>query len=91
MHPAFSREFVEFAEVMKSWSTNGLSLIHIFIAHRLSTIKNADEIFVLTENGVEERGDHETLLEMGGIYSNLYRAQFKDLDPEEFVGSDMAG
>ena len=63
----------------------------LVIAHRLSTIKNADEIFVLTENGVEERGDHETLLEMGGIYSNLYRSQFKDLDPEEFVGTDMAG
>ena len=37
----------------------------IVIAHRLSTIKNADEIVVLTENGIEERGSHEELLKAG--------------------------
>ena len=42
------------------------------IAHRLSTIQNARKILVLTENGVEEEGTHEELLEMGGIYSHLY-------------------
>ncbi|MCM1544246.1 MAG: ABC transporter ATP-binding protein/permease [Ruminococcus sp.] len=42
------------------------------IAHRLSTIKNADRILVLTENGIEEQGTHEQLLELGGIYSKLY-------------------
>lgn len=42
------------------------------IAHRLSTIRNAQRILVLTENGVEEEGTHEELLELGGVYSHLY-------------------
>lgn len=42
------------------------------IAHRLTTIKNADEILVLTENGIEERGTHSELLEKRGIYYHLY-------------------
>jgi len=44
----------------------------ITIAHRLSTIKNADEIIVLTENGIAERGTHDTLLEKNGIYAGYY-------------------
>ena len=44
----------------------------ITIAHRLSTIKNADEIIVITENGITERGTHETLLEKNGIYAGYY-------------------
>ena len=44
----------------------------ITIAHRLSTIKNADEIIVITENGIAERGTHETLLEKHGIYAGYY-------------------
>ena len=43
----------------------------IVVAHRLSTIKNADEIIVLTENGIEERGTHQELVEKNGIYSKL--------------------
>lgn len=42
------------------------------IAHRLSTIKNADNILVITENGIEEHGTHEELLNKKGIYYNLY-------------------
>ena len=44
----------------------------ITIAHRLSTIKNADEIIVLTENGIAERGTHESLLEKNGTYAGYY-------------------
>ncbi len=44
----------------------------ITIAHRLSTIRNADEIIVITEDGIAERGTHETLLEKGGIYAHYY-------------------
>ncbi|CCQ97845.1 Uncharacterized ABC transporter ATP-binding protein YwjA [[Clostridium] ultunense Esp] len=51
----------------------------LIIAHRLSTIKNADEILVLTNEGIEEKGSHEELLEIDDIYANLYRSQFKDL------------
>jgi ATP-binding cassette subfamily B protein len=50
----------------------------LVIAHRLSTVKNADRILVLTENGVAEQGTHEELMELGGIYSGLYKSQFKD-------------
>ena len=44
----------------------------ITIAHRLSTIRNADEIIVITEDGIEERGTHESLLAKGGIYAHYY-------------------
>lgn len=42
------------------------------IAHRLSSIRNSDRILVLTEQGIEEEGTHEELLERGGIYHRLY-------------------
>lgn len=42
------------------------------IAHRLTTIRNADRILVLTENGIEEAGTHQELMDKGGIYSELY-------------------
>ena len=44
----------------------------ITIAHRLSTIRNADEIIVITEDGIAERGTHEVLLAKGGIYAHYY-------------------
>ncbi len=43
------------------------------IAHRLTTIRNADEIVVLTEDGIAEHGSHTELMEKGGIYSNMYK------------------
>ncbi|MEN6339332.1 MAG: ABC transporter ATP-binding protein, partial [Clostridiaceae bacterium] len=46
----------------------------LVIAHRLSTVKHADEIVVLDEHGVRERGTHEELLERGGLYAQLYHA-----------------
>lgn len=44
----------------------------IVVAHRLSTIQNADEIIVLTDNGIEERGNHKSLLENKGFYYKLH-------------------
>jgi ATP-binding cassette subfamily B protein len=59
----------------------------LVIAHRLSTIKNADEILVLTDEGIQERGSHEKLLEQGGLYTSLYNAQFKGYVPDQVGAS----
>lgn len=47
----------------------------ITIAHRLSTIRGADEILVVADNGIAERGTHEELLEKDGIYARYYEMQ----------------
>ncbi|QMS85417.1 ABC transporter ATP-binding protein [Candidatus Xianfuyuplasma coldseepsis] len=49
----------------------------LVIAHRLSTISNADEILVLTEDGVKERGTHKELIANNGYYAQLYRASIE--------------
>ncbi|MFA5523457.1 MAG: ABC transporter ATP-binding protein [Tissierellales bacterium] len=54
----------------------------LVIAHRLSTIRNADEIVVLTDKGIEEKGKHEELLDTNGIYAKLYKAQFRGYIPD---------
>ena len=46
------------------------------IAHRLSTIFNADQIYVIEKGHIRERGTHEELLKLGGLYSSLYNIQF---------------
>ncbi len=55
----------------------------ITIAHRLSTIRNADEIIVISENGLEERGNHDQLMKANGVYANYYKLQFEGLDFDE--------
>ena len=45
---------------------------NIVVAHRLSTIKNADEIIVITEGKISERGTHDELIKAGGIYATLH-------------------
>ena len=50
----------------------------LVVAHRLSTIKNADEIAVVSEGRIVERGDHNALIEQNGIYASLYRQQFRE-------------
>jgi ABC-type multidrug transport system fused ATPase/permease subunit len=49
----------------------------ITIAHRLSTIRNCDKILVLKAGVVAEEGTHDELLALGGVYAQLYRAQFE--------------
>lgn len=51
----------------------------ICIAHRLSTIRDADEIFVLDQGRVCERGTHEKLLDLNGLYARLWAAQSKNI------------
>ncbi len=46
------------------------------IAHRLSTIKNADLIFVMKDGNIVETGNHDSLMQLGGLYSEIYNSQF---------------
>jgi subfamily B ATP-binding cassette protein MsbA len=48
------------------------------IAHRLSTVQRADQILVLDEGRIVERGTHQSLLAAGGLYRHLYELQFSD-------------
>ena len=51
----------------------------IVIAHRLSTIRSADEIIVISDDGIVERGCHEQLLSQKGLYARYYNMQFEGL------------
>ena len=58
----------------------------VVIAHRLSTIRNADQILVVAEGRIAERGTHASLLAAGGLYADLYRRQFRGPIPSTFGG-----
>ncbi|WP_330285439.1 ABC transporter ATP-binding protein [Streptomyces sp. NBC_00576] len=58
---------------LKTALTGRTSLV---IAHRLSTIQDADQILVIDEGRIQERGTHDQLLTSGGLYAELYRTQF---------------
>lgn len=62
--------------IQESLDRLSLNRTTIVIAHRLSTIRNADEIIVMTDEGVVERGSHARLLERGGVYARYYCMQF---------------
>ena len=55
----------------------------LVIAHRLSTIKNANQIVVLTDEGIKEKGNHNELIAKDGLYTKLYNAQFRGFIPDE--------
>ena len=61
-------------QALMALSQNRTTLV---IAHRLSTVKHADEIIVLTEQGLAERGNHASLLQQAGLYAHLYQLQFE--------------
>jgi len=48
----------------------------LVIAHRLSTVRDADQILIIDNGRVVERGRHEDLLEAGGLFAELHRTQF---------------
>jgi ATP-binding cassette subfamily B protein len=64
--------------IQKAFETLAVGRTTLVIAHRLSTVRNADEIIVIDEEGVAERGTHAQLLALGGEYARLYNSQFKE-------------
>lgn len=58
--------------IQESLSALSIGRTTLVVAHRLSTIKNADEILVITSEGVKEQGNHDELIAKGGIYKTLY-------------------
>jgi len=64
----------------------------LVIAHRLSTIRNADQILVIDGGRIVERGTHQSLLDLGGVYHELYMSQFRrqeqveaEMEPSESI------
>ncbi|MBQ8288152.1 MAG: ABC transporter ATP-binding protein [Clostridia bacterium] len=60
-----------FAKLMKGRTS-------FIVAHRLSTIREADIILVMKDGNIIEQGDHDTLLQKGGFYADLWNSQFED-------------
>jgi ATP-binding cassette subfamily B protein len=56
----------------------------LIVSHRISTVRDADVIFVLDRGRIVERGDHDALVRLGGIYADLYKKQLLE---EELAAS----
>jgi ATP-binding cassette subfamily B protein len=64
------------AAVQRALATALAGRTSLVIAHRLSTVREADQILVIEDGEVVERGRHDELMERGGLYTELYRRQF---------------
>ena len=65
-------------DIQKSFDELAEGRTTLIIAHRLSTVQNADEIVVIDQNGIRERGSHEELIAMNGLYATLYQTTLKN-------------
>ena len=72
--------------VQRALDTALVGRTSIVIAHRLSTIRRADQILVMVDGRVAERGDHEQLMAAEGVYAELYRTQFERPDEGDDAG-----
>ena len=65
------------ADIQRSFDELSQGRTTLVIAHRLSTVQNADEIVVIDEHGIRERGTHQSLLAQNGLYAGFYQATLK--------------
>src|SRR5205823_7441943 len=70
------------AEILKRLRGLMRERTSIVVAHRISTVKDADEILVLDDGRIAERGTHRELLERGGLYAAMYRRQLLEEELE---------
>jgi ATP-binding cassette subfamily B multidrug efflux pump len=70
------------AEILKRLRGVMRERTSIVVAHRISTVKDADEILVLAEGRIAERGTHQALLERAGLYASMYRRQLLEEELE---------
>jgi ABC-type transport system involved in Fe-S cluster assembly fused permease/ATPase subunit len=75
----------EIGSALRSISYDRTTLV---IAHRLSTVTDADEILVLREGRIVERGNHSALLEAGGVYAGMWAAQVELDEAADIAGVD---
>jgi ATP-binding cassette subfamily B protein len=69
------------AAVQRALKTALAGRTSVVIAHRLSTIREADQILVVEDGHIAERGRHADLLATGGLYADLYQTQFARQEP----------
>ena len=65
-------------DIQKSFDDLSEGRTTLIIAHRLSTVRNADEIIVIDEQGIRERGSHDDLVAQNGLYATFYRTTLRD-------------
>jgi ATP-binding cassette subfamily B protein len=83
-----SESEVAIQQALKNALSGRTSLV---IAHRLSTIREADQILVIDAGEVGECGTHDELLEVGGLYAELYRTQFAGRPPHSAGDKERTG
>jgi len=72
-------EYELFESILEE-SRNNLT---VFVSHRLSSVKNADEVIMLENGGIIERGTHSDLMQLGGKYADMFMKQAKNYQPDE--------
>ncbi len=77
------------AEILRHLRTVMQNRTTIVISHRCSTVKNLDHIVVIDEGRIVEEGSHETLLQIRGLYAEMYRRQLIGEELEGTVDGDL--
>ena len=78
------------AAVQRALTTALEGRTSLVIAHRLSTVRDADQILVVDDGRIVERGRHDELLAAGGLYAELYRTQFASQERGEDAPVEVA-